>query len=94
VSEPNEIDYYAWKAREYKAQEVAMAMARMDALSDEITRMYNSMKPTKWRRYSMSHLCWHRKRRIRDKWRKKLGSGPWIKLAPGAMIIRYEGEVP
>lgn len=82
-----------WETRaSMEARRLAQAMAEIDALSDEILRLYNTMRPVVLR-YPMSHLCWHRKRKIREKWRKRLG-GPWIKLAPGAFILNYEGEDP
>lgn len=73
-----------------EARRIALAMAEIDALNDEIMRVYSSIKPAKWQRYPMSHLCFHRKRRIREKWRKRLRCGPWIKLAPGAIVIERE----
>lgn len=61
-----------WRRGE-EARQLALAMAELDALNDEIMRVYSSMRPAKWMRHSKSHLCYHRKRRIREKWRKKLG---------------------
>jgi hypothetical protein len=71
-----------------EARRVALACAEVDRLNDEITRLYNAMKPAKWLRYPMSHLCWHRKRRIRKKWRRLLGDGPW---SPPGRVFRCQG---
>jgi hypothetical protein len=64
-----------------KARDLALTLAEMDRLNDEIRRSYDAMVPTFFlplRRNS--HLGWHRKRRIRKKWRRRLG-GHWLRTS-------------
>lgn len=82
---------YAALAATMSEAEVGAEIRRLNA---EIARRYEAMRPTKWLRYSMSHLCFHRKRRIREKWRKRLGwsfgaaDGSVIPMSECATAIR------
>jgi hypothetical protein len=69
-----------------KARALAETFAEVDRLSKEIQRLYDAMVPTFFLpRRRNSHLGWHRKRRIRKKWQRRLG-GDWLRA--GAQVLR------
>lgn len=67
----------------------------LDKLAGEVVSRYASFTPRRWIPLSNSHLAFHRNRRIRKKWRRRLGlDGFVVSLRGHGEGHRREGEQP